>query len=48
MLFLFVFAFSDRILCVVEGVLEHLMPLPLLFRGWYYTLVLLYQPYFIS
>lgn len=26
MLFLFVFAFSDRILYVVEGDLEHLMP----------------------
>lgn len=39
----FVFAFSDRILHVVQGGLEHMMPLPLLSQGWYYTFVLLDQ-----
>lgn len=48
MWFLFGFAFSDRILHVVEGDLEHLMPLLSLSQGWYYTLVLPYKPYFKS
>lgn len=42
MLFLLVFAFSDRILYVVEGDAEHLMPLPSVSQGWYYRLTLCY------